>query len=74
MIDALKMKYGIKQLLDSLNMARSSYFYHEKRLKSKDKYDEIRVVISEIFHNPDKAYGYRRVHAQMGNEGIKVSD
>lgn len=74
LIDALKMNYGVKQLLDSLNMARSSYFYHEKILKSKNKYDEISGIISEIFHNSGETYGYRRVHAQMRNEGVKISE
>lgn len=48
-------------------MARSVFYYHLKRLKSKDKYAAEKKEIKDIFHEHKGRYGYRRITAEMRN-------
>ena len=73
-IGALKDKYSLPLLLNRLDMARSSYFYQLKALKSKDKYLELRYQIRELFEANKKRFGYRRIHALLRNQGTTVSE
>lgn len=54
-------------------MARSVFYYHLKRLKAKDKYEEERESIRTIFHEHKGRYGYRRVAAELRNRGYVVN-
>lgn len=74
LIDALKEKYSLKELLNELKMSKSSYFYQENVIKLDDKYSELRIKITNIFNSNYQSYGYRRVHAQLKREGISVSE
>jgi transposase InsO family protein len=51
-------------------MARSVFYYHLSRMKSKDKYAESKELIKTIFHEHKGRYGYRRVTAEMHNRGF----
>ena len=73
-IDALKSKYGLKNLLQLLNIAKSSYFYQEKAMMKPDKYGNLRDKIKSIFYSNYKCYGYRRVHKVLARAGIVVSE
>lgn len=48
----------MRELLDRLDLPRSSYFYHRSRLRAADKYAEVRPAITEIFEEAHRAYGY----------------
>lgn len=74
LIDALKEKYSLNELLIELKIAKSSYFYHENLLKLNDKYCDLRIKIKNIFESNYQSYGYRRIHAQLKKEGIIVSE
>lgn len=54
-------------------MARSVFYYHLKRLNSKDKYENERKTIGSIFHEHKGRYGYRRVTAEMRNRGYAIN-
>lgn len=54
-------------------MARSVFYYHLKRLNSKDKYEDERNSIGLIFHEHKGRYGYRRVTAEMRNRGYEIN-
>lgn len=73
-IDALRDKYLLKELLKILDMAKSSYCYQETALKSSDKYTEIKQTIKAVFSESSGRYGYRRIHAVIKNEGIIISE
>lgn len=49
-IDALKSKYSLPDLLEKLNLAKSSYYYQEKILYVEDKYFHLRIRIIQLFH------------------------
>ena len=49
-------------------MARSTFYYHLKRLKSPEKYKEIKERISTVFHRNKGRYGYRRITLELQKE------
>ncbi|MGM3192951.1 IS3 family transposase [Dickeya dadantii subsp. dieffenbachiae] len=72
--DALRITYSLAELLRSLQLARSSYFYHRAALHTEDKYAAVRIVIADIFNSNYCCYGYRRLHAMLKNEGLRLSE
>ena len=74
LIDALRDKYRLNELLEQLHMAKSSYCYQRQCLHRADPYAEFRVRIHEIFDEVGRCYGYRRIHAQLSKEGYVISE
>jgi len=54
-------------------MARSTFYYHAKRLHKSDGYDTVRKRIRDIYETNRGRYGYRRVTAQLRNEGVAIN-
>lgn len=73
-IDAMKNKYPLPQLLKFLCMAKSSYYYQRAAIKRPDKYREIHTNIIELFKENRNCYGYRRIHSELKKIGIEVSE
>lgn len=63
LIDALRSKYPLNELLVMMKMPKSSYFYQRKTQCVPDKYKTLRTEVKEIFVQNKGRYGYRRVHA-----------
>lgn len=74
LVNALKNKYRINVLLNILNMAKSSYFYHANKFSKTEKYSEVRKNIVRIFNESRNTYGYRRIYAILKREGIILSE
>jgi len=74
LIDALRTTYKLSELLEQLQMPRSSYFYHKARLRPPEKYAELRRAIKEIFEANKRCYGYRRIHVVLQRAGLPVSE
>lgn len=74
LIDALRDKYRLNELLKQLHMAKSSYCYQRQCLHRADPYAEFRIRIHEIFDEVGRCYGYRRIHAQLSKEGYVISE
>ena len=72
--DALRQTYPLTELLHVLSLARSSYFYHRAALKAGDKYATIRTMLTDIFNSNYQCYGYRRLHAMLRHEGVRLSE
>lgn len=60
-------------MLDGMKMARSTFYYNLKQLGKSDGYDDVRHRIREIYAEHHGRYGYRRVTAQLHNEGMDVN-
>lgn len=73
-IDALKAQYSLPDLLRTLKIAKSSYYYQEAALRKPDKYDDVRNKIIELFEENRSCYGYRRIYQQLKRLGITVSE
>ncbi|MDQ9172320.1 IS3 family transposase [Oxalobacteraceae bacterium R-40] len=74
LVDALKEEYAMRELLDRLNLPRSSYFYHRSRTRIADKYAEVRQAVTEIFENAHRTYGYRRIQAALNRQRVFISE
>ena len=74
LVDALRKNHPLKDLLDCLSMSRSSYFYQRSQLLAKDKHGEIKDRIRVLFEENGRCYGYRRIHALLFREGIRISE
>jgi putative transposase len=69
----LRHQYDLKTLLNQTNMARSSFYYHQKQYKSSDKYQAIKELIKSIYHKHKGRYGYRRITYELNNKGIIIN-
>ena len=73
-IDALRAKYSLNELLAATGIPKSSYFYQRKTLSRPDKYCELRKQVKDIFSKNRCVYGYRRIHAILKDSGTKCSE
>lgn len=74
LVESLRPTHKLNVLLDALGMAKSSYLYQRNALSKLDKHTDLRIRITEIFHESDGRYGYRRVHAALRLDEIVVSE
>lgn len=54
-------------------MPRSTYYYYVNRAKKPDKYAELKDEITEIYHENQGRYGYRRITMELHNRGYKIN-
>jgi putative transposase len=69
----LRHKFDLELLLDLTNMARSSFYYHQKQNKLSDKYKEIKELIKAIYQRHKGRYGYRRITDELQNRAIIIN-
>lgn len=74
LVGTLINKYPLKDLLEDVGMARSSYFYQRKIIARPDKYASLRYLIIQLFNENNRCYGYRRMHKALGQVGICISE
>jgi transposase InsO family protein/transposase-like protein len=73
-IGALRKDHPLKDLLECMAMSRSSFFYQRQCLLAGDKYKKLKERITILFEANGRRYGYRRIHALLLREGIRVSE
>ena len=66
----LRHKFDLNLLLNQTNMARSNFYYHQKKVKSADKYQVIKELIKSIYHKHKGRYGYRRIIALLLSSSV----
>jgi len=54
-------------------MARSTFYYHKKRLNQADKYEFAKKEINAIFHKHKGRYGYRRITIELCKKGFALN-
>jgi len=69
----LRHKFDLKLLLNQTNMARSNFYYHQKKVKSEDKYQVIKELIKSIYYKHKGRYGYRRITDELNSKGIVIN-
>lgn len=60
-------------LLEIAGIARSSYYYFIKKIKSPDKYEQVKSEIEAIYHENQGRYGYRRITMELRNRGYVIN-
>ena len=73
-IDTLRDKYSLKELLSVFHMAKSSYCYQKSLLKLQDKYRKHRQMIHNSFNDSGKTYGYRRIYLDLRDADMAISE
>lgn len=74
MIDALRDKYRLKELLEVFHMSKSSYCYQRAAMRAPDKYESVTIEIRKIFDDSKGRYGYRRINVLLKKKGIIISE
>lgn len=74
LVDALRPAHSVKELLEALGLARSSYFYHRGQIRLGDRYADVRSQLAEIFEKDRRCYGYRRMHGSLQQICIYLSE
>jgi putative transposase len=69
----LRHKYDLELLLNCMNMARSSYYYYEKRSQLNDKYQAVKDLIKQIYNHHKGRLGYRRITLLIRQKGIIIN-
>lgn len=69
----LRRNYSLGILLEAAGLARSTYYYHEKRQAATDKYSDAKEAITAIFHENKGRYGYRRITAELRQQGFALN-
>ena len=73
-VDALKSKYTLPQLLNELHFPKSSFYYQLKRKSFEERHVEDAELIENAFKENRSCYGYRRIKAVLSQTGIRISE
>ena len=66
-------EFPLDILLNIIKLARSTYYYHLKKLNQVDKNQSIKVEIQAIYDEHRGNYGYRRITFELRNRGFVVN-
>ena len=69
----LRHEFDLEILLNQTNMARSSFYYHQKQFDLPDKYREVKELIKVIYQKHKGRYGYRRITDELQNRAIIIN-
>lgn len=69
----LRHEFDLEVLLNQTNMARSSFYYHQKQSDLPDKYKEVKELIKTIYHQHKGRYGYRRIADELQNRALIIN-
>jgi putative transposase len=70
---ALKADFSLPVLLQVSGLARSTYFYHQARLKAPDPQVTLKTAITDIFRANHGRYGHRRIHTELLKHGWTIA-
>lgn len=73
-VDALRDKYPLPLLLNKLKTAKSSYYYQKHRKSFEARHEHDLAIITEVFNENRRRYGYRRVKAVLDRQGYILSE
>jgi putative transposase len=60
-------------MLERIKMARATFYYNLKQLGKTDGKDDVRRRIQKIYDKHRGRYGYRRITAQLRDDGIEIN-
>lgn len=74
MIDALRTKYPLNEMLMTMTMSKSCYFYQREAMSRPDNYIYLRTDIKNIFIESQSYYSYRGVHSKIKSKRMIISE
>ncbi|UPM55051.1 IS3 family transposase [Gottfriedia acidiceleris] len=69
----LRHEYKVIDLVKIAEIPRSTYYYWVNKIKTPDKYVEVKESIKQIFHEHLGRYGYRRITLELRNQGLLIN-
>ncbi len=72
-IRELRQEHDLKLLLEIAQLPRATFYYHTKRMVREDKYAIIKTRITELFHEHQGRYGYRRITDELHNQHFAIN-
>lgn len=73
-IDVLRKSFKLKDLLEVLELSKSSYFYQRNAQARADKYAQVKEQIIETFNQSYQCYGYRRIWYSLRRVSTRISE
>ena len=73
-IDVLRKSFKLKDLLEVMELSKSSYFYQRTAQSKTDKYAQVKKQIIETFNRNYRCYGYRRIWYSLRRAGTRISE
>jgi putative transposase len=70
---ALKADFPLQVLLQVSGLARSTFFYHQARLRARDPKRALKTAVTEIFDKNHARYGHRRIHTELVKQGWTIA-
>lgn len=70
---SVKAEHSLEHLLAAAGLARSTFFYHQARVRRGDPRAELKAAITTSFEDSQRRYGHRRVHAGLITRGWRVA-
>lgn len=59
--------------MDVAGIPRSTFFYHQARMKGPDPRADLKAAVTETFQKSRDRYGHRRIHIDLRKQGCKVA-
>lgn len=69
----LRRQFPLLGLLRVAGLPRSTFYYQQQALHAEDKHAELKAKIRAIFKRHKGRYGYRRVTAELRQQGVVVN-
>jgi putative transposase len=69
----LRQDHSLATLLEVAELARSTFYYHQKVLQAGDRYAELKQRIQAIYASHRGRYGYRRITAVIRRTGEQIN-
>lgn len=60
-------------MLEVAELPRSTYYYYVSKAKKPDKYAGIKEEITQIYHENQGRYGYRRITLELHHRGYQIN-
>lgn len=73
-IDVLRKSFKLKDLLEVMELSKSSYFYQRTAQSKTDKYASVKEQIIDTFNRNYRCYGYRRIWYSLRRFGTRISE
>lgn len=73
MVEELKAKHRLHNLLKAAGLAKSVYYYHRKASKKPCADSELITQIRDIYHHHKGRYGYRRITFALRASGMLIN-
>jgi len=74
LVDAVREHHPLQDAMECVGIKRNTYYHQRACLQTECKSHYLTDKITELFNAVGKCYGYRRIHASLAEEGIRISE